>query len=428
MDPKNRQVEKASKGQSSEEESQSKMPTTVAESSEEGSQRKLLTTVEEVISADLFSAADKARCAKTCERLKKEVRYETNALINILRERELDLCIEIENEYSAQVQKIDHDVTANCADKIMKRYDENKRAACKNTLIFNSDFHVLRRRLKNFGQLKYEDTLEHAKKRHQEFLETSKRRDSISARSENAPSALYAGIPFEIVSKTTSRAEDRTPLSFVSPFEMGSKVTPLSSASPIEVDSIAEHRIANGKIFYGGISYLDTLEELEKCLQENLETSKVHNEFRTQAEDALSADSQFEIDFKATSMAENAALMSSASPVKVDNIAEHRIANEENDRQFNSQKGVKCDGNIKYKWMKDFLKTRNVCLVRGTGEICTTVSLSTEEIEMDDSLDQPWVRLFRDRPPQDLDRDHDPGKPLPVQLIWRICCGAISSN
>ncbi|GBN52564.1 hypothetical protein AVEN_244253-2 [Araneus ventricosus] len=100
----------------------------------------------------------------------------------------------------------------------------------------------------------------------------------------------------------------------------------------------------------------------------------------------------------------------------------------ENDRQFNSQKGVKCDGNIKYKWMKDFLKTRNVCLVRGTGEICTTVSLSTEEIEMDDSLDQPWVRLFRDRPPQDLDRDHDPGKPLPVQLIWRICCGAISSN
>ncbi|GBN23882.1 hypothetical protein AVEN_145390-1 [Araneus ventricosus] len=103
------------------------MPTTLAQSSEEGSQRKLLKTVEEVISADLLSASmDKEHCAETCERLKVEVHNEINALINTLRERELDLCIEIEKEYSAQVQKIDHVVTANCVDKIMKRYDDNK--------------------------------------------------------------------------------------------------------------------------------------------------------------------------------------------------------------------------------------------------------------------------------------------------------------
>ncbi|GBN23881.1 hypothetical protein AVEN_145389-1, partial [Araneus ventricosus] len=95
------------------------------------------------------------------------------------------------------------------------------RGACKNTLVFNSDFQFLEKRLKNFGQFRYEDTLELGKKMYQEFLETSKRWHPISAQAEDAPSALSAGSPFEVDSKTASRANFTAPVSFDSPFEMG---------------------------------------------------------------------------------------------------------------------------------------------------------------------------------------------------------------
>ncbi|GBN65138.1 hypothetical protein AVEN_47620-1 [Araneus ventricosus] len=58
--------------------------------------------------------------------MKEVVHFQINELIDALRERELTLRIEIQREYFAQMDKIDHDITVNCVNKILKRSDENK--------------------------------------------------------------------------------------------------------------------------------------------------------------------------------------------------------------------------------------------------------------------------------------------------------------
>ncbi|XP_055952033.1 uncharacterized protein LOC129987993 [Argiope bruennichi] len=120
----------------------------------EETQTKYLKTVEELLSLELLLAAkEKATCLETCRKLKDEVHCKVNGLIDILKEREHDLCNQIDLEYATQVAKIDYDVTVTCTDKLLKKNSEPEKLPMKFQPIFLSDFDDLKRKLQNFGFL-----------------------------------------------------------------------------------------------------------------------------------------------------------------------------------------------------------------------------------------------------------------------------------
>ncbi|CAL1288628.1 unnamed protein product [Larinioides sclopetarius] len=259
IDPNCVKCKQASKEQIPEEGKQCKIPETLGQNSEEENRKKLLKTLEEMTAKDLLvGVMARADCLSNCRRLKEEVHSKINALISILRERELDLCLEIERECCAQLQQTDRDTTINCVGKLMKKCDESRKLPPQSTLVFHSAFDLAKRTLQCFGQLSYEDS-DAINKTARELFEVS-----IGARARYAPSA--SGCSLDEDSKTTASAKN---------------ATPVSSACSVEALATAERKLRDEiKIREFKQDFKEHMYRLKKMYEKNVENSKNNSEHK----------------------------------------------------------------------------------------------------------------------------------------------------